>query len=49
MDGEIYQGGFRCAMCDWNDSVQADYSAFAWIVALIHSVVHSISALIFLK
>lgn len=44
MNEEIYQGGFRCIMCDKNDEIQQDYSAFAWIIALVHAVVHSISA-----
>lgn len=49
MDEEIYQGGFRCAMCDWNDRVQRDYSASGWIVSLIHSVFHSLSAIFSLR
>ena len=46
MNDEIYMGGYRCIMCDLNDKVQQDYSAFAWIVTLIHALVHSVSALI---
>ena len=49
MNGEIYMGGYRCIMCDWNDEVQQDYSAFGWIVSLIHAFVHSVSAVFALR
>lgn len=44
MEEEIYQGGFRCVMCDWNDRMQQNYSRDAWLITLVHALVHAIHA-----
>lgn len=50
-DGDdTYYGGFRCQMCDLFDKIKSEYpddsagNLFYWIITLVHTIVHSVSA-----